>query len=81
MASCGLVVLDKFRGVDLISRFPYVVAFGVPFPFDEVLQPFRPSELLVCDDSFNFVFFFSVDKVRGWSGEVWAVRSCFVIRS
>ncbi len=31
-------MLDKFRGVDLISRFPCVVAFGVALPFDEVLK-------------------------------------------
>ncbi len=81
MGSCGLIMLDKFRGMNLVSWFPCVVAFGISFPFDEVLQPFRPSELSVCDDSFNFVFFFSIDKVRRWSGEVWAVRSRFMIRS
>ncbi len=31
-------MLDKLRGVDLISRFPYVVAFGVTLPFDEILK-------------------------------------------
>ncbi len=31
-------MLDKLRGVDLISRLPCVVAFGVAFPFDEVLE-------------------------------------------
>ncbi len=81
MGSCRLIMLDKFRGMNLVSWFPCVVAFGVSFPFDEVLQPFRPSELSVCDNSFNFVLFFSIDKVRRWSGEVWAVRSRFMIRS
>jgi len=38
MMDCGLVMLDKFRGVDLISRFPCVVTFGVALPFDEILQ-------------------------------------------
>ncbi len=81
MGSCRLIMLDKFRGMNLISWFPCVVAFGVSFPFNEVLQLFRSSKLSVCDDSLNFVFLFSVDKVRRWSGEVWAVRSCFMIRS
>ena len=27
----------------------------------------------MCDDSFDFVFFFSIDEVRGRLGEVWAV--------
>ena len=74
-------MLDKFRGMNLVSRFPCVVTFGVSFPFDEILESFRSSELLVCDDSFDFILFFSIDKVRRWSGEVWAMRSCFMIRS
>ena len=40
MTSCGLIMLDKFRGVNLVSWLPCVVAFGVPFPFDQVLKPF-----------------------------------------
>jgi len=35
-----LIMLDKFRGVDLISRFPCVVTFRVALPFDEVLKSF-----------------------------------------
>ncbi len=31
-------MLDKSRGMDLISRFPCVVAFGVALPFDEILE-------------------------------------------
>ena len=81
MSSCGLVMLDKFRGMNLISWFPCVVTVGVSLPFNEVLEPFRSSELSVCDDSFDFVFVFSVDKVRGWLGEVWAVCRCFMIGS
>ncbi len=81
MGCCGVVMLDKFRGMDLVSWLPCVVAFGVSFPFDEVLKSFRSSKVSVCDYSFNFVFFFSINEVRRWSGEVWAVRSCFVIRS
>ncbi len=73
-------MLDKFRGVDLVSWFPCVVAFGVSFPFNKILKSFRSSGLSVCDDSFDFVFFFSVDEVRRWSGKVWTVRSCFMIR-
>ncbi len=79
MSSCGLIMLDKFRGMNLARRLPCVVTFGVSLPFDEILQPFQSSELSVCDDSLYFVLFFSVDKVRRWSGEVWAVRSCFIV--
>jgi len=40
MVGCGLIMLDKFRGVDLISGFSCVVTFGVALPFDEILKPF-----------------------------------------
>jgi hypothetical protein len=63
----------------LVSWFPGVVAFGVPFPFDEVLECSGSSMTSVVNDTFHFVFFFSVDKIRWWSGEVRAVRSCFLI--
>ncbi len=81
MGSCGLVMLDEIRGMDLISGFPCIVAFGIPLPFDQVLKSFCSSELSVCDDSFDFVFLFSVNEVRGWSGKVWTVRSRFMVRS
>ncbi len=35
-----MIMLDKFRGMDLISRLPCVVAFRVALPFDEILKPF-----------------------------------------
>ncbi len=40
MLSCGLIMLDKFRGMNLVSWFPCVVACRVSFPFDEVLELF-----------------------------------------
>ncbi len=81
MDCCGLIMLDKIRGMDMVSWLPCVVTFGVSLPFDEILESFRLSKLSVCDNSFDFVLFFSIDEVRRWSGEVWAVRSRFVIRS
>jgi len=38
MMECRLIILDKLRGMDLISRFPCVVAFRVALPFDEILE-------------------------------------------
>ncbi len=81
MDSCGLIMLDEIRGMDLVSWLPGVVTLGVSLPFDQILKPFRASELSVCDNSFDFVFLFSINEVRRWSGEVWTVRSRFVIRS
>ncbi len=81
MTSCGLIMLDKIGGVDLISWFPCVVAFGISSPFDQVLKSSLPSKPSVCDDLFDFVFLLPIDKVGRGSGEVWTVRSCFMIRS
>ncbi len=79
MGCCGLIMLDKFRGMNLISWFPCVVAFRVSLPFNEILKFLRSSKLSVCDDLFDFIFIFSIDKVRWWSGEVWAMCLCFMI--
>jgi len=38
MMGCRLIMLDKFRGMDLISGLPCVVTFGVALPFDEILE-------------------------------------------
>ena len=79
MACCRLVKFYKLRGMYLVSWFPCVVAFGVSFPFDEILEAFRSSKVLVCDDLFYFEFFFSFDKVRGWMGKVRAMCGCFMV--
>ena len=63
----------------LISWFPCVVTFRVSLPFDEILEPSRLSVMTMIDNVLHFVFFFSVDKVRWWSGEIWSVRCCFMI--
>ena len=65
--------------MDLIMGFPCVVTFGVPFPFDEVLERFRPSMTSVADNSLHLIFFFPFDKVRWGMGEVGAMGGRFVI--
>ena len=59
--------------------FPGVVTFGVSFPFDEILERSGSSMTSVAEDTLHFIFFFSSDKVRWWSGEVRAVHSGFAI--
>ena len=68
-----MIKFDQVGGVYLFSWFPCVVAFGIPFPFDEVLEPLRPPVMTVVDDALHFIFLFSVDKVRWWSRKVWSV--------
>ena len=74
-----MVLFGELRGVDLISWLPCVVAIRVSNPFDQVLELLIMSVISVIDDTFYFIFFFPIDKVRWWSGEVRAVCSCFVI--
>jgi hypothetical protein len=59
--------------MDLIGIFPSVVAFRIPFPFDQILQgPFAPHPL-VGTDLLHFIFLFSINQIRGWMCEVGAV--------
>ena len=74
-----MIKFDKFRGVHLVSWLPCVVTFGVSFPFDEVLESSGPAMTSVVDDMLHFVFFFSVNQVRWWSGEIGSVCCGFSI--
>ena len=59
-------------------RDPGVFFGRVSLPSDQEGTGGRSSA--VVDDLFNFVFFFAVDKVRGWRREVLAVDLVFAIR-
>jgi len=74
-----VIGLKELRGMDLVSWLPGVVTFGVPFPFDEVLEHSGSSMTLVVDDTFHFIFLLSIDKVRWWLGEVRAMCSRLLI--
>ena len=34
----SVIEFDQVRGMCLIGVFPSVVAFGIPFPFDQILE-------------------------------------------
>ena len=59
-------------------RDPGVFFGGVSLPSDQEGTGCRGPA--VADNLFNFVFFFAVDKVRGWRREVLAVDLVFTIR-
>ena len=65
-----MIKFDELRGMHLVSWLPCVVTFRVPFPFDEVLESSSPSMTSVVDNALHFIFLFSVNQVRWWSGEV-----------
>ena len=58
-------------------RDPGIFFGGVSLPSDQEGAGGRSSA--VADDFFDFVFFFAIDKVRGWRGEVPAVNLVFAI--
>ena len=74
-----LLIRGKSRlGVFQVLFWDPGVFFGrVSFPTDQEEAGRRSSA--VAYDLFNFIFFFSVDKVRGWCREVLAVDLVFTI--
>jgi len=74
-----VIGVNEMWGMDLVSWFPGVVHFRIPYPFDEILEGSRPAGAPVVDDLFDLVFFFSFDKVRRWSQIVGSMCGCFTI--
>ena len=74
-----MIKFDKFWGMHLVSWFPGVVTFRVSFPFDEILEPSSLTMTSVVNNALHFVFFFSVNQVRWWSGEIRSVCCGFLI--
>ena len=74
-----MIKFDEFGGVYLISWFPGIIAFGVSFPFDEILKSSGPAMTSVVNNLLHFIFFFSINQVRWWSGEVGSVCCGFLI--
>ena len=75
-----MIGLDQRGCVYVVSCFPCVVCIGVPFPLDEILKLSFTPEVAMVNDSFDFVFFGVLDKVRGWPRVVGPVFYSFAIR-
>ena len=56
-----MIKFDEFRSMHLISWFPCVVTFRVPFPLDEILELSSPTMMSVVDNVLHFIFFFIVN--------------------
>ena len=56
-----MIEFGEFWGVYLISWFPCVVAFRVPFPFDEILESSSPTMTSVVNDMLHFILLFTID--------------------
>ena len=74
-----MIKFDELGRMDLIGIFPSVVAFGVVFPFDEVLEGSSSAVTSVALDLIHFILLFSINQVWRGSGEVWAMRGGFAI--
>ena len=56
-----MIKFDEFGSVHLISWFPCVVTFGVPFPFDEILEPSGSAMTSVVNNMLHFILLFTID--------------------
>ena len=56
-----MIKFDELRSVYLISWFPCVVTFRVPFPFDEILELSGPTMTSVVDNALHFILLFTID--------------------
>ena len=74
-----MIKFDEFGSVHLISWFPCVVTFRVPFSFDEVLEPSSSTMTSVVNNVLHFVLLFTIDQVRWWAREVGSVCCGFSI--
>jgi hypothetical protein len=68
-----MVEFDEVGGMDLIGVFPGVVAFGVSFPFDQILQHFVLPPGPVGTYLLHFVFCFAINQIWWRSGKVRAM--------
>ena len=64
-----LIILEEFLGSgELCFRKPRVFFSGITLPSDKVL-PMGWSSFMA-NDLLDFIVFFVIDEIRGWSGEV-----------
>ena len=73
-----MIFLEQLRGLDVFDGFPGVVAFGVPFPLDQVLELSPPAVTAMVSNRLDFVLLSIIDKVRWGSREVLSVLFRFL---
>ena len=74
-----MIGVNKLWSVDLISWFPGVIRFWIPYPLDKILEGSSPPGVSMIDNSFNLIFFFSFDQVRRWPRVVGSMCVRFTI--
>ena len=68
-----VIFLKYSWGLDMLNGLPSVIAFGVPFPLDQILELPPPAAMAMVSNRLDFVLFPIIDKVRWGSREVFSV--------
>ena len=74
-----VIILEEFLGSrELRFRKPRVFFSRIALPLDKVLP--TGWSTLMSNDLFDFVMFFIINEIRGWSREVPSMNFIFMIR-
>jgi hypothetical protein len=65
-----MIFLEYSWGLDVFNGLPGVVAFGVSFPLDQILELPSPAVMAMVSKRLDFVLLLIIDKVRWGSREV-----------
>jgi hypothetical protein len=68
-----MVLSEQSWGLDVFNGLPGVVAFGVPFPLDQILKLSPPAVAAMVSNRLDFVLLSIIDKVRWGSREVLSI--------
>jgi len=70
---------DNIWSMHMLGVYPFIIAVQKPLPFDKVLQPSLFPKSLMIKDSFDFLLFFTINKIWGWTQEVQTVFGSLLI--
>jgi hypothetical protein len=65
-----MIFPEQSWGLDVFNGLPGVVAFRVPFPLDQILEPSPPPVTEMVSNRLDFVLLSIIDKVRWRPREV-----------
>jgi len=68
-----MVFSEQLWGLDMFNGLPGVIAFGVPFPLDQILEFSPPAVTAMVSNRLDFVLLSIIDKVRWGSREVFSI--------
>jgi hypothetical protein len=75
----AMILLDCFRSMHVFMEDPLVIALRESFPLDQILEVLPSTGLPVVQDSFYFLFRFSIHNIQWGPGEVGPMFQSFLI--